>query len=232
MTRPGRIGTMGSGSDFTAFQDFAGIPSVDLGFGPSPNSPVYHYHSNYDSFAWMDNFGDKEWHYHIAITKVWSLFAASLIETPVLRLNATDYATGLATYLASVKDLTAASPHTSVNALAFPTLDAAITALRTTATAFDARAAALAEKVNEDVPWWKWWQKVKLYVEIMKVNTKYKYLERKFLHEQGLDGRTWFKHVVFAPGIWTGYAGATFPGLVERVGEGDREGVEVSVRVL
>ena len=29
----GHISTMGSGSDFTAFQDFAGIPSLDMGFG-------------------------------------------------------------------------------------------------------------------------------------------------------------------------------------------------------
>jgi N-acetylated-alpha-linked acidic dipeptidase len=44
---------MGSGSDFTAFQDFAGIPSLDVGFTTGPKDPVYHYHSNYDSFHWM-----------------------------------------------------------------------------------------------------------------------------------------------------------------------------------
>lgn len=53
----GHIRTMGSGSDFTAFQDFAGIPSVDLGFAAAHNSPVYHYHSNYDSWHWMSEFG-------------------------------------------------------------------------------------------------------------------------------------------------------------------------------
>ena len=46
------IHTMGSGSDFTAFQDYAGIPSVDMGFRGGKDSPVYHYHSNYDSFSW------------------------------------------------------------------------------------------------------------------------------------------------------------------------------------
>jgi N-acetylated-alpha-linked acidic dipeptidase len=43
-----RISTPGSGSDFTAFQDYAGIPTVSLGFGPAKNAPVYHYHSIYD----------------------------------------------------------------------------------------------------------------------------------------------------------------------------------------
>jgi N-acetylated-alpha-linked acidic dipeptidase len=224
----GRIGTMGSGSDFTAFQDFAGIPSVDLGFGPSANSAVYHYHSNYDSFAWMDNFGDPEWHYHVAITKVWALFAASLIENPVLHLNATDYATGLASYLDSVKKTATDSAHPSMQSLSFPLLDRAISSFHTTATTFDAHAASLAASIDERVPWWKWWQKVKLYYEVRNVNDKYKYLERQFLHPEGLDGRTWFKHVVFAPGIWTGYAGATFPGMTESIERGDRAGIDVS----
>jgi len=42
-------------------------------------------------------------------------------------------------------------------------------------------------------------------------------LERQFLYEKGLDQRSWFKHVVFAPGLWTGYAGAVFPGLTEAI---------------
>jgi len=69
---------------------------------------------------------------------------------------------------------------------------------------------------------------VKLYYEVRNVNDKYKYLERQFLHPEGLDGRTWFKHVVFAPGIWTGYAGATFPGITESIERGDRAGIDVS----
>lgn len=52
-----KISTMGSGSDFTAFQDFAGIPSIDMGFTTDPGAPVYPYHSNYDSFYWMNTYG-------------------------------------------------------------------------------------------------------------------------------------------------------------------------------
>ena len=57
------------------------------------------------------------------------------------------------------------------------------------------------------------------------INNKYKLLERQFLYAPGLDGRDWFKHVVFAPGLWTGYSGATFPGIVESFehGRGDWE---------
>jgi N-acetylated-alpha-linked acidic dipeptidase len=56
------------------------------------------------------------------------------------------------------------------------------------------------------------------------VNERYRLLERRLTHPGGLDGRTLFKHVVFAPGLWTGYAGGVFPGLVERLDEEDWDG--------
>ena len=231
----GRIRTMGSGSDFTAFQDFAGIPSVDIGFGSSKNSAVFHYHSNYDSFAWMDRYGDVDWHYHVTITKVWALFAASLVETPIIPFNATDYVTGLSIYLSSVKTNISASTHEEMYIFAesgFPTLEKAIARLYNAATVFDARASSLQQSIDEGIPWWRWWRKAELYLKVLKVNTAYKYFERRFTYEEGLDGRPWFKHVVFAPGLWTGYSGATFPGLVEAVMAGDAGSVKVSLSLL
>ena len=196
----GHIGTMGSGSDFTAFQDFAGIPSVDFGFSGGPDSPVYHYHSNYDSFDWMDKFGDKGWHYHVAATKVWALFAASLVETPIIPLNTTDYVMGLEIYLQKVKDKAAVSSSPEMQAYTFTNIEKAIAHLKIEAVAFDSYAAVLAETIKKDAPWWKWLEKASLYHKIKAVNDRYKYFERQFLYAGGLDSRKWFKHVVFAPG--------------------------------
>ncbi|KAI9845555.1 MAG: hypothetical protein M1837_004652 [Sclerophora amabilis] len=224
-----QIRSMGSGSDFTAFQDFAGIPCVDMGFGPGLEDPVYHYHSNYDSFDWMERFGDRGWHHHVAIAKLWSLFAAKLVETPIIGFNTTDYAEALAGYVTSVEDKLAsaatvaskndADNHTAfdIATISFSNLKDAVHDLKNVTSRFDAHAATVSGEVNRNLPWWKWWQKVKLYYEVRKVNSKYKYFERQFLRPEGLDGRPWFKHVVFAPGLWTGYAGATFPGLVESI---------------
>ncbi|KAI9759909.1 MAG: hypothetical protein M4579_002034 [Chaenotheca gracillima] len=235
---PGRIRTMGSGSDFTAFQDFAGIPSVDMGFGSGPKSAVYHYHSNYDSFDWMNRFGDPGWHYHVAVAKLWSLFAAKLVETPIIGFNTTDYADGLDRYVKSVEDklkdselaiLQAAESGDQSAEVAnstFSNLIEAVHNLRGAAMHFDTHAAIISARVNQSLPWWKWWQKVKLYYEVRLVNSKYKYFERQFLYAKGLDGRSWFKHVVFAPGLWTGYAGATFPGLVESIDAKDWKNVQ------
>ncbi|KAJ5678839.1 hypothetical protein N7462_007083 [Penicillium macrosclerotiorum] len=222
----GRIATMGSGSDFTAFQDFAGIASLDFGFGPGKNDPVYHYHSNYDSFAWMEKFGDRDWSYHVACTKLWALAAARLVESPVIAFSAADYAAGLDSYLQQVKPSTAKLPKDQH--FNFDHLDRAIVDFHEAAAKFDAYANSLSKKLDEHVPWYHWWKKVRLYFQIRVVNDKYKGLERAFLYEAGLDGRDWYKHVVFAPGIWTGYSGATYPGLVESLDAGDVENAKVS----
>lgn len=223
----GDIGTMGSGSDFTAFQDFAGVASLSYGFSQGPGDPVYQYHSNYDSFDWMEKFGDPGWHHHVAIAKVWALTAAYLLETPVLAMNATDYGTGLRKYLDSVKDEV---PQSGFDKLDFTDLDDAIFEFNKNAVKFDAYSESLSDELDKtrDLPWWKKWKRIALYIKIRGANNKYKTLERKFLHEEGLDGRNWFKHVIFAPGRWTGYSGATFPGLVESIEDKDLANAEVS----
>ncbi|KAJ5503431.1 Peptidase M28 [Penicillium fimorum] len=220
----GKIATMGSGSDFTAFQDFAGVASLDFGFGRRKNDPVYHYHSNYDSFAWMEKYGDKDFLYHQACTKLWALAAAQLVESPLLALNATDYSVGLGSYLDHIKSAADNLPEKAH--FDFAPLDRAILDFQKSAKAFDARASDLKSRLGDDVPWYHWWKKVRLWFLIRVTNEKYKGIERAFLYQPGLDGREWFKHVVFAPGIWTGYSGATYPGLVESLEAGDVENAE------
>lgn len=230
-TWSGQIGYLGSGSDFTAFQDFAGISSLDIMFSTAPDSPVYHYHSNYDSFHWMDTYGDKGWHYHTTMSKIWALLAAGLVESPIIPFSATKYAERLALYVQAIKDKASKIDplNSMVHQVAFHNLELAVGRLENATLRFDLRASSLNKQIKRrDIPWWKWWQRVKLFVEVKTVNTGYKHLERQFLYEGGLDGRNWFKHVVYAPGRYTGYAGATFPGLVEAIEDRNETAVEVS----
>lgn len=218
-TWTGDIRVMGSGSDFTAFQDFAGVASLDVGFNSGPRDAVYHYHSNYDSFHWMDTFGDSQWQYHAAIAKVWALLAAHLVERPVLALNATDYANELWRYLEKLKESNKQTGDKT--RFDFATLEDAVVKLNQSTTEFDTYTASLTAQLDEDIPWWEWWKKVRLFYQVRQANTKYKQLERQLLYAEGLDNRSWFKHVVFAPGRWTGYAGTTFPGLAESLEDGN-----------
>jgi N-acetylated-alpha-linked acidic dipeptidase len=228
----GRISTMGSGSDFTAFQDFAGIPSIDMGFSYNAKSPVYHYHSNYDSFYWMSTYGDPGFLYHAAAARVLGLFVAKLVETPVIPLNTTDYANALKEYIAQVKsklddsaegkeeaeqearfrpvpELTTSESNVASLRGMFTRLEHAVATLQQTASEFDSHAAALADEIA-NIPWWRWLSKWRLYGKVRVANRKLTMLERQFLYPNGLDGRSWFKHVVFAPGLWSGYAGGEF----------------------
>lgn len=231
-----KISTLGSGSDYTAFQDFAGIPSIDFGFGAGSKDPVYHYHSNYDSFHWMAEFGDPGFVYHRTMSQILALATAKLADEPVLSFEAATYATALDKYVSRVEEKLAAAAIQSEptekddiiamrgsvigkDAEATGEADAfrrslarlheAIAGLVTEASKLDAKKAELQKEVSEEIPWWKWPKKLRLGYEIRKVNTKYKYLDRDFIYPEGLDGRPWFKHIVFAPGLWTGYAGGT-----------------------
>jgi len=48
-----QVNSVGSGSDFAPFQDFIGVPSIDLAFTGGPDNPPYMYHSIYDTTYWM-----------------------------------------------------------------------------------------------------------------------------------------------------------------------------------
>ena len=171
----------------------------------------------------MDKFGDPSWHYHVAAAKVINLLTVALVESPVINFNATDYAAGLKVYLERAKQVAIS---TNSSSFSFKHLDHALDHLEAISKSFDAHAESLASQLSDSLPWWKWWQKVKLLYQIRKVNDQYKYLERQMLYPEGLDGRTFFKHVVFAPGRWTGYAGATFPGLIESFEDGNSTNAE------
>jgi N-acetylated-alpha-linked acidic dipeptidase len=236
-----KISTIGSGSDYTAFQDFAGVPSVDMGFHTAKPGPVYHYHSNYDSFYWMDTYGDPGWVYHTTIAKVWALLMAKFVEAPIIPFNATDYATAFKGYVKSiekqVKKAAAANEIAAAEAGAWSLseFDEPVEAFYNAAVALDAEGAALTEQltlhpsVNRGS---SFSLETALHKNITKVNDKYKFLERQFLYAPGLDKRSWFKHVVYAPGRWTGYAGAVFPGLVESVEDDDKENFEKWKKVI
>ncbi|KAI9171789.1 putative glutamate carboxypeptidase [Paramyrothecium foliicola] len=235
----GHIATMGSGSDFTAFQDFAGIPSIDIGFAADAESAVYHYHSNYDSFYWMSEFGDPGFAYHRTMSQILGLVVAELSESIIIPFSAKEYAEALGGYLDQVEKKLDSSEEPTSEADMFA-LRASITSgevtgsedafkaslktIRDSLAEFHVKAAELDDlagwatrELEEGIPWWNLIGKLKLGLAIVKVNHRYKYLERSFLFDGGLDGRSWFKHVVFAPGLWTGYAGAVFPGLVESI---------------
>ncbi|KAI8286342.1 putative glutamate carboxypeptidase [Colletotrichum sp. SAR11_57] len=93
-TDPGRptpvLDLMGTGSDYTVFFNHLGIPSVDLLFNRQGQG-VYPYHSNYDSFYWVEKFGDVGFKKHLAMAQLWGLLTIRLAGTGSILFEAVEY---------------------------------------------------------------------------------------------------------------------------------------------
>jgi N-acetylated-alpha-linked acidic dipeptidase len=194
----GVVGVLGSGSDFTSFLHY-GINSLDIASGNGAEDPVWHYHSNYDTYHWMSTYGDPGFHQHAAIGQYLALVAYHLATDDVLPLDVETYGVELAAYRDDLVDFIAPYGVT----LDLSELNAAID---------DFSAAAASIKSFEDGA-------VALSDEnlIAVVNQKYSQFQRGFVSQGGLPDREFFRHAVTAPGLDTGYAAVTFPGITEGV---------------
>src|SRR5207244_657212 len=54
-------------------------------------------------------------------------------------------------------------------------------------------------------------------VQLARVNSLLQSLEQTLLHPQGLPGREWYRHMIYAPGLHTGYGVKTLPGVREAI---------------
>jgi N-acetylated-alpha-linked acidic dipeptidase len=194
------FGVLGSGSDYTVFLHHLGIASADFSFAGGDKYGVYH--SVYDSFYWMDNFGDPEFKRHKAMAQFWGLAALRLADSAVLPFNYSHYAEQLGSYLTSLEKMVAMANQT----IDFSPLEQSITQLMTAGVQIDAD--FLKQNTNA-VP--------------NSLNERLYRAERKFLVPEGLPGRKWFKHLIQAPGLDTGYGAVIFPSIVDAVDNGDFE---------
>ena len=179
-----RIGALGSGSDYTPFLQHLGVASTDMGF----NGDYGVYHSAYDSFYWMDHFGDPEFKYHVAAAQVWGTLAMRLADADGLSFDYTDYANQIRDYfteafrLARIRKLSV--DEKSVNE----------------AVSDFAKEAERIEKSRQDAI------RDSDRSRLAKINDALVQAERQFIDPKGLRGRAWYKHQMYAPGFYTGYA--------------------------
>lgn len=94
-----KLGGLGSGSDYVAFQDLAGCSSIDLGF----SGKGYPYHSCYETFEWMDRFGDPGFTYHKTLAQILALLLLDLADDHLLSFDMNTYASAVKIYLKELK---------------------------------------------------------------------------------------------------------------------------------
>ncbi|KAI1208452.1 Zn-dependent exopeptidase [Annulohypoxylon truncatum] len=200
---------MGTGSDYTVFFHHLGISSLDMLFNQK-GTAVYPYHSNYDNYYWIDKFGDPGFKKHLAMARLWGLLTVKLAGTPVLPFRASDYADALKRHVKSLSEK-------GIAGLVLEPLKRSTSRFETATKAFD-KNVHRAELVTSR----------RRLPEISKVYMK---LERSFLLTKGgLPGRPWYKHLIFAPGLWAGYDGVVFPCITECLENDDIQGANVSVQ--
>jgi len=205
-----RLDPLGSGSDYTAFLDHLGVPSLDFGF----SGPYGVYHSVYDNFRWMERFGDPGFQYHAAAARLYGLIAMRLSSAEVVPLRFAGYARSLRVDLDALRRdavravrATKAAADKPAFAPDFAPVLRALDALADAGKAADAAAERAAASGDTALA-------ARLSAALVDV-------ERAFLSPEGLPRRPWFRHTLYAPGTTTGYAAWPFPGLAQAVADED-----------
>jgi N-acetylated-alpha-linked acidic dipeptidase len=215
-----RIGSLGSGSDFTPFLQHLGVPSSDMGFGGDYGV----YHSAYDSFHWMTNFGDPTFVYHVTAARLWGTVAMRLASADALQLDYVDYASQVRDFFEeSMK--TARQRNLAGGFDEKPMFEAVRKFAEEAARAEKARQEAIAED-----------QGTRNATKLRRLNDALMAVERAFTDSRGLRGRNWYTHQIYAPGTYTGYASQPLPdfrqALDDRNTTAAREGLERIVEAL
>ena len=230
-----RIEALGSGTDFTAFLDHLGIASLNLGYGGEDEQGIYH--SIYDDFYWYTHFSDTEFVYERALAQTIGTSVMRLADAEVLPFDFVDFADTVHKYIKDLEKLladkqeeirernqeleegvfkatfdprrpTVAPVHEEVPPhLNFAPLENAAEMLTRSAERYQK---ALAKKqsglgdMQEET--------------LRGLNAKLMESERKLTNDDGLPRRPWYKHLLYAPGVYSGYGVKTVPGV--------REGIE------
>ncbi|MGH9729367.1 MAG: transferrin receptor-like dimerization domain-containing protein, partial [Candidatus Acidiferrales bacterium] len=227
------IGDLGSGSDYSPFIDHAGIASINYGFGGEAGGGIYH--SIYDDFYWYSHFDDPTEEYGRALSQTAGTTMMRLADSDVPPFDFTGLSDAVGRFVSELEKLdkteikqiewqnkeiqdgifTATTDPTKKfvppateevpQPIDFAPLDEAVKNLKQSAahyqSAFDkaqqgaSASGASFQTVDQDL-----------------VTT-----ERDLLSEAGLPGRPWYRHALYAPGIYTGYGVKTIPGVREAI---------------
>jgi N-acetylated-alpha-linked acidic dipeptidase len=245
-----KIGALGSGSDFTAFLQHIGIAALNIGYGGESEGGAYH--SIYDTFAHYMRFGDPTFAYEVALAQTCGRAVLRLADAEILPFGFSDFAETVSGYLGEIKDLTrmmreetlelnrelqdnvfaeVADPTKTyrppkaqdpVPYLNFAPLENALSALRQGAAEYQNAKRDLEGRGSKPAG-----------DELLRLNEIIFRTERALTNPEGLKGRPWFIHEIYAPGLYTGYGVKTLPSIREameerRWDEADRQMIVVA----
>ena len=229
-----RIGALGSGSDYSSFLQHLGIASMNLGYGGEDDGGIYH--SIYDDFYWFTHFSDTSFVYGRALAQTTGVAVMRLANADLLPYtftNLAETAKGYATELQKLRDarndqitetnrsiddgiyaavndprdpLVAPARRTPPPQFNFAPMLNALDSLSSAARRYD-RAALRVSQTSSTA-------------NLKSINERLVKAERALTSDDGLKGRSWYKHLLYAPGFYTGYGVKTVPAVREAIEQG------------
>ena len=243
-----RISALGSGSDYSAFLQHAGVPTLNLSFsGLDDGDGIYH--SIYDDYYHFTTFLDKDFAYGRALAQTVGSLVIRLADADVLPFQFTSLANTVQTYVSDLQQLLKNKQNevTELNrqieegvftsiadprrALRQPVVDSVppsinFAPLENAASALTQAAERFKKSLDSARP--------RLTPEVIRtLNQGFRQSERHLTDAAGLPRRPWYRHLLYAPGFYTGYGVKTMPGVREALeqrdyAEAEREVVRVA----
>jgi N-acetylated-alpha-linked acidic dipeptidase len=199
------VGDLGSGSDYTPFIQHLGVPATDIG----SDGPYGVYHSVFDNYNWFTKFADPTFVYEQQQARVFGLEILHMADADVLPYDYKLYGQSVVGYLDNA-ELDAAKAKLSLD---FEPAHAAAKRFAAAGTAIYARQTAPAGNLAA-------------------LNAALRDAEEALLNPQGLPKRPWFRHTIYAPGEYTGYAAVVIPGVTEAISAPDAARANAQLAVL
>jgi len=189
------VGDLGSGSDYTGFLQHVGVPATDIATG----GPYGVYHSAFDDFAWFKKFGDPTFVYEQEMARVMGLQMLRMSQADVLPFDYEQYGKEVSSFVSAAQKRAEAAGWAR---------EADFAAVRAAAQKLEAAGKAL-QGLQQNIP-----------QDPSALNAILMRAEREMLTD-GLPHRPFFRHAIFAPGEFTGYAAVVIPGVNEAIDQKD-----------
>ena len=199
------IGALGSGSDYTVFIDHLGVASLDVRYGGATPSGIYH--STYDDYTFYLRFLDSTLTAEVAEARTVGTAILRLVDAPVLPF---EFGTAARKYRRYADEIArAALRNDTTKGLDLAALRDAVARLDSAAQRYEAALAPLGRMTAVDL--------AARAAALDQVNRMLYLTERALNDTAGLPRRPWFRNLIYAPGLYTGYGVKTMPGIREAV---------------
>jgi N-acetylated-alpha-linked acidic dipeptidase len=229
-----RMTALGSGTDYTAFVDHLGVSSLNLAYIGEDNAGIYH--SIYDDFYWYTHFSDTNFAYGVALSQTIGTAVMRMADADVLPYEFTDFADTMQKYDKDLQKLLQ-TKQDEAHEREMELKEGAFQA------AFDPRNPTVAPP-TEDIPPHLNFAPLENALEVLTksaeryksafnkaeaagfagsdkqlaaLNQKLMQSERRLTDPAGLPRRPWYKHMIYAPGVYSGYSPKTMPGIREAI---------------